>query len=491
MARAEPAKKCCSSRVLRQTFMADSLAERWMLGLCTIAGAMLGLLLAMRPAAADATAASIHTRAEFIQEPVFGGQAYVYQAGIGQTRSVVLIHGIGDKASRDWSRLIPVLALHYHVVTFDLPGFGRSTKGNKLYSPANYVAFVRFVAARYIHGPFDLIGHSLGAAIALRYAATYPNDVRSLVLADVAGILHRMAYSQYLSHLGIDQIPTLYPNQREQLQDLVANALGLLERLRPDQDLLVDDALLRREFLDSDPAKIAGLALVLDDFSDIILRVQAPTLLVWGDRDPIAPLRTAEVLLANIPQARLKILHNCGHTPMDDRPLEFRDIVLQALQNPGPTREVALQFTASARGVPASKRTGSCRDQRNRVFEGNYDTIHIHDCRDVRIRNAQIRELDIDDASVQIDGSHIGGNPGGLIATDANVTVTGGSISAPIAITASDSHLDLAGVTLNGSEAAVRAPQRSRILFSVSYLHSRYSNGSAHGMWIVGPHSPL
>lgn len=458
------------------------------------AGVMLGFLLAVLSggAAAGGDAAGVmHARAEIISEPVFGGQAYVYEAGIGHRRSVMLIHGIGDKASGDWNRLVPVLARTYHVVTFDLPGFGRSTKGNKLYSPANYVAFVRFIAGRYIQGPFDIIGHSLGAAIALRYAATYPVDVHALVLADVVGILYRMAYSQYLSHLGIDGIPVIYPNQREQLHNFVGDVLGWLESLGPDPELVIDHASLRHDILGSDPAKIAGLALVLDDFSSLIPRVQAPTLLVWGDRDPLAPLRTADVLLSNIPQARLVILNNCGHTPMDDRPVEFRELVLQELRTPGATRAQALEESAKAGKAAASNRNGSCRKQRNLVFEGSYDTIHIRDCRDVHVRNAQVRELYVTDASVDIENSRIGGSVRGLIASDADVTITGGSISAPVAITASDSNLDLAGVTVTGSEFAVRAPVRSRVLFSVSYLHSRYSHGSAHGLWIVGPKSPL
>jgi len=457
------------------------------------AGVLIGLLFAVPAAAAnaDTAAANADSRSAIIYDPVFDGRAYVYEAGMDHDKSVVLIHGIGDKASRDWNSLIPILSRYYHVVTFDLPGFGRSTKANKLYSPTKYVAFVRYVSHRYTRGPFYIVGHSMGAAIALRYAATYPGDVSALVLADVAGILHRMAYSQYLSHLEIDLIPSLFPNQREQLNQLVGNVLGALEHLKPDPELIVSQAALRHDILGSDPAKIAGLALVLDDFSNVIPRVQAPTLIIWGDHDPLAPLRTAEVLTANIPQAQLKILQDCGHTPMDDRPRAFNELVLQELRAPGPTRAQALLTLARVVDAPQSYRTGTCRNQRNRVFDGYYDRIDIRDCRNVRVRNVHVRELTVVDASVRIENSRIGGNDGGLIATDADVTITGGSIKGPVAITASGSHLDLAGVTVTGSEAAVRAPRRSRVLFSVSYLHSPHSDGSVHGLWIVGPENPL
>ncbi len=479
-----------SRRIIIKTLKDQAAEVTSVSGRRVIASLLVGLLLVMHTPQAPARGNSAPNvpdgRSAIINEPVFGGKAYVYEAGMDHAQSVVLVHGIGDKASRDWNGLIPLLARRYHVVTFDLPGFGRSTRANKLYSPEKYVAFVKYIAGRYIHGSFDLVGHSMGAAIVLRYAATYPADVRTLVLVDVAGILYRMAYSQYLAHLGIDDVPSFYPNEKEQLHNLVGNVLGFLERLEPDPDLVVSQAALRRDVLHSDPAKIAALALVLDDFSSVIPRVNAPTLIIWGDRDPLAPLRTARVLLANIPQARLEVLRDCGHTPMDDQPLKFNELVLQELQTPGLTRAQFLAKTGPVEGPPLSRRTGSCRQRRNMVFEGDYERIDIRDCRDVRVRDANVGKLYIDDASVRIDDSRIGDKDGGLIVDDADVTITGGTIDAPVAITASNSHLDLAGVTVIGSRAAVRAPRRSRILFSVSYIHSPYTDGSAHGLWVLG-----
>jgi pimeloyl-ACP methyl ester carboxylesterase len=149
-----------------------------------------------------------------VTEPVFNGKARVFTAGPVAAPTVVLVHGLGDKAARDWDGLIAVLARDHHVVTFDLPGFGRSSKGNELYSPENYAAFLRYLVVEHIRTrPFSLVGHSMGGAIALRYAARYPQDVTALVLVDVPGILHRMAYSKHLGHLGINFLPSLYPAQ--------------------------------------------------------------------------------------------------------------------------------------------------------------------------------------------------------------------------------------------------------------------------------------
>lgn len=426
-----------------------------------------------------------------IEDPVFYGQAHVYQAGKSHAPSVLLIHGIGHNAARDWDELIPKLARNYHVVTFDLPGFGRSTGGNKAYTPENYVAFVKFVAGKYIDGPFVLVGHSMGGAVALRYAANYPDDVQGLVVADVPGILHRQAYSQYLSHLGIGALPSFYPNQNEQLHNLVGNILGMVAKLQPDLDLVIASPALRDKVLDGNPAKIAGLALVLEDFSGIIQRVRAPVLVIWGAKDPLAPLRTGRVLAANLAEAELKILANSAHTPMEDAPAEFDALVLDYVRRPVVTSNPQKMRSLDDIGVFVSTREASCKKQRGRVFEGNYDSIVIVDCKDVLLRNVRAREVRITDASVTIEDSRIGGVQGGLRVDDANVTITSSVIEASVAIKAIDSRLDLAGVRLIGSEAAVQAPYASKVLFSVSYVTSPYTTGNVHGWREVDQKNPL
>ena len=461
----------------------------------TITRLTLALLLAVAApgsrAAPPASANIDAVREEIIKDPVFNGQAHVYQAGNSHERSVLLVHGIGDNAARDWDELIPKLARDYHVVTFDLPGFGRSTRGNQAYTLENYVAFVKYVAGKYTKGPFVLIGHSLGGAVALRYAATYPDDVLGLVVADVPGILHRQAYSQYLSYLGIGVLPSFYPNQKEQLHNLVGSILGIVAKLRPDLDLVIASPTLRESVLRGDPAKIAGLALVLEDFSGIIQRVRAPVLVIWGAKDPLAPLRTGKVLAANLAQAELKILADSAHTPMEDAPQEFDALVLDFARRPAVASNPLKLQSIDAAGEFTSTRKGSCKKQRGRVFEGDYDSIVIVDCKEVVLRNARVREVRITDASVTIEDSRIGGPQGGLRAEDAYVTITSSVIAASVAIKAIDSHLDLAGVHLRGSEAAVQAPYASKVLFSVSYIKSPYTTGSIHGWREVGPKNPL
>jgi pimeloyl-ACP methyl ester carboxylesterase len=162
-----------------------------------------------------------------IAEPVFGGYAQLYQAGVGQARRIVLVHGIGDNGARDFEPLVPwLVAQGFHVLAFDLPGFGRSDKTNALYSPANYAAFVKFVADRYVRRPFVLLGHSMGAVVALRYSADHPEDVERLIVMNAPGILHRLSYSsQFLAHLGMTFLPS-FMNPAGRIADFAHKLFG-------------------------------------------------------------------------------------------------------------------------------------------------------------------------------------------------------------------------------------------------------------------------
>ena len=128
--------------------------------------------------------------AELVSESVFGGRVALYRAGPpSASEAVVLVHGMGKAAARDWAHVIPALARRYAVYAVDLPGFGYSDKGNHHYSPDNMARALEAVLAPRIKGRFTLIGHSMGGAVALAYTASYPNRVGRLVLVDVGAQL--------------------------------------------------------------------------------------------------------------------------------------------------------------------------------------------------------------------------------------------------------------------------------------------------------------
>jgi pimeloyl-ACP methyl ester carboxylesterase len=136
--------------------------------------------------------------AERVAVPVFGGRVMLYRAGKRGAEPIILIHGLSRSGARDWAQVIPGLASGYDVYALDLPGFGGSDKGNHLYSPSNYVRVLDALFGERLKRPATLVGHSMGGVVALAYAAAYPDRVRRLIVADVAGVLHRSVYGEFL-----------------------------------------------------------------------------------------------------------------------------------------------------------------------------------------------------------------------------------------------------------------------------------------------------
>lgn len=423
--------------------------------------------------------------AQRIDEPVFGGQVVVYEAGRGNAPGILLVHGIGSEGARDFREQIDWMKKSFHVIALDLPGFGQSDKANVLYSPGNYAAVLRHVAGRFLDRPFLLVGHSMGAVVSLRYAATYPEDVERLVVADAPGVLHRHTLAgQYLAHVGLPFVPSAI-DPAEGLARLARKLLSPLERLPFDPEVILASPQLRQRLLSGDPVKIAGLAVVNEDLRRTLPRVVAETLVVWGADDTIAPLRTGKLLALKLPHARLAVIDQAGHELMLEAPERFRAVV-------EPFLELGLPPAPAA--PPKRLRHGDvfCKGKRAVSYEGDYDTLTLDGCEQISIRNARVRELRVLDSSVTLYDSRIGGGKVGVDARSSTIEMTGGRIEGDVAISALASRLDLAAVEVEGREAAVTAGEkRSYVVFSLCRVRSPHTRGEQHGFYTVTEKNPL
>ena len=68
---------------------------------------------------------SLVTDGKYINEPIFGGSLYYYEAGPKSGEPIVLVHGLGEEGMGYWRYVVEMLAPTYRVILLDLPGFGR------------------------------------------------------------------------------------------------------------------------------------------------------------------------------------------------------------------------------------------------------------------------------------------------------------------------------------------------------------------------------
>lgn len=447
------------------------------------------VLFSFQAIAAAAMVPIAGATAHSFDDPVFGGRAVVWEAGAQNKETLLLVHGIGGQGARDWAGFVPVLAAKYRLLIPDLPGFGESAKGNQLYSPERYVAFLKHIVEARVPGRLHLVGHSMGGAIALRYAGMYPRDVERLIAVDAAGVLHRVAYSEFLSAMGIKGLPFVFPGQDAHLRGRVNQLLAQIEAFNIDANSLLQSAALRERLLQGDPLKIAAFALALDDMSRILPAVRAPTLLIWGERDEIAPLRTGKMLAAVVPQARLMVMPGAGHVPQRDDPRAFIAATMAHLN--APAESFAPTDTRAVVPVAASVREERCEDRRGKLYSGRFKTLTLIRCGGAVVRAAQIDELRIVDSEVDIEDSAIVSGGTAVRITDSRVRMTGSRVEGDIGIQAVASQLDLAGVRIKAKGAAIEAPMASSVVFSLSEIESAKTRKTLHSFRVVSPDAPL
>ena len=464
---------------------------------CVLAIAWFAAVAAQEPARPPGLPGSQSHR---IEEPVFKGRAVVYEAGKEHKRTILLVHGLGNKGAGDFADHASWLARSYHVLAVDLPGFAQSDKASAVYSPANYAAFLKHVVDLFARKPFALLGHSMGGVLALRYASTYPEDIDRLVVVDAPGILHRASYTgEFLTQLGLGFLQSRMGNPAAggalgsdavgMITERLQQILGRAEQTNLDLQMLLTIPALREKLLQNDPVKIAGLMVALEDMSREIPKIRTETLVIWGKQDTIAPLRTGKLLAHVLPHAQLAVIERAAHAPMQQTPDQFRDL-LDAFLRQGLAPAPAKRRELTRRG------SVSCDRQNGLVYEGAYDQLTLHGCRNVHIGAARVRELRVLDSSVTIEDSDIGGDSGGLTASNASIEMTNGRIRGPVAITLLASRLDLAGVQVEGRRAAVEgldsgAAIVSSVVFSISRVRSPHTDAGMHGYFAVASGKPL
>ncbi len=408
-------------------------------------------------------------------EPVFNGRACIYEVNKEAKESIVLVHGLNAEAAR-WAAQIKVLKDRYHVISFDLPGFGQSSRGNELYSPTNYARFVRYVTQKYIGKPFYLVGHSMGGTIALRYSAMYPADVKRLVLADVGGVLHQYSYAKSIALKwfkvlqrvtnwaipGFEDMPIMHELANTFFQNLDWLPIDVRDALQIPE--------LRRIILNGNSIPIASVAVSTEDFSGTIRNNKTPTLIIWGAYDLVTPIRTGKILQVRMPKAYLKVLARSAHSSMTDQPEAFNKLMLAHIE------QMDTELSHQHWQFPLfekSQRIGKCSNEFEKTFTGNYLRIELENCRKAIIKNANIGSIMAKNASIEIETSQIISKDIAITLFDSSLNITSSNITANIGIQTVRSYIDVAGIDFKIKTAAVNNFGQSSAVFSVCTVNGK------------------
>jgi 4,5:9,10-diseco-3-hydroxy-5,9,17-trioxoandrosta-1(10),2-diene-4-oate hydrolase len=241
---------------------------------------------------------------------VDGLDVHYYTAGQGEP--LVVIHGGGGDA-RTWWKNIVELSEKYTVYAPDLPGYGGSEPLNGDYYIPELSAFLGSFAGNLGLEKFYLVGHSMGGGVALDYALKSPQKIKKLVLVsslclgrEIALWVRLMSFPALLRSIGALTITVL------------KSIKWLVEHLNPAEFIMpLSPASMT---IGGNITTFKQQKLVLENR---LAEIAVPTLLVWGAKDPIVPVRHAYRAARTIPDCRVKVFANRGHNVHRDELEEF------------------------------------------------------------------------------------------------------------------------------------------------------------------------
>ncbi len=264
----------------------------------------------------------------------------------GRGPAVVLIHGVAGRAAQ-WDQIVALLAETRTVIAPDLLGHGESAKPRGDYSLGAHASGIRDLLVGLNIERASIVGHSLGGGIAMQFAYQFPERCERLVLVSSGGLgedVHPLLRAATLP--GSEFVLPLLAHPRVlDAAALLPRALGRIGlRTRPDLSEMargyqsLANAEARSAFIHTLRGVIDSTGQRINASDRLYLSSQMPSLIVWGRRDRIIPVKHAHPAHEGMPGSRLELFDTAGHFPQLDDPLRFAATLLDFFDETEPAR---------------------------------------------------------------------------------------------------------------------------------------------------------
>ena len=240
---------------------------------------------------------------------VLGSQVEMFSGGSGPP--LLFLHGAGGNAG--WQPYHEELARSYTVYVPSQAGFNGTERPEWLYTITDLCHFNHAMAEALGLQDYVLMGSSMGGWVAAEMAAMSRSNIKALILVGAAGIKPENSEIAEIFMVSaqtrmaqrfhdISQVPNAEDYQRDPTPE---------EQLVAHSNQEMASRLCWRPYLHN------------PSLPHYLARVDTPTLLVWGRQDAIIPVECGELFEKAMPNAQLKVIDNCGHSPGLEKPTEF------------------------------------------------------------------------------------------------------------------------------------------------------------------------
>jgi pimeloyl-ACP methyl ester carboxylesterase len=242
-----------------------------------------------------------------------GHDVRYYTAGQGEP--LVVIHGgLGDAST--WLDNVHMLADYYTVYVPDLPGFGASQLLDREHDIPAFTDFVEDFTDNLGLDRFNLVGHSIGGGVALNYALRFPGKVKKLVLVSSLCLGREIAPWVRMTSVLARAIGSAMESLSRATRWMIDTLMLPVKLVRPLSRASVN--------LGSNITTLKEQTLVL---TNRLSALAMPTLLVWGARDEIVPVKHAYAAVQVIPDCQLRVFARRGHNVHRDEMDKFSNLL--------------------------------------------------------------------------------------------------------------------------------------------------------------------
>lgn len=227
-----------------------------------------------------------------------------------EERTLLLLHGLFGALS-NFSTIINQFAGKINVVVPMLPIFELPLRKLSVVGLVNHVEeFVHFKG----YNEVNLVGNSLGGHVAILFALSRPEIIKSMTLTGSSGLFEAPLGSTFPKRGNYEFVQkkteSTFFNPAVASKDLVDEVYDIVnDRNKAIRVIAIAKSALRH------------------NVGDRLIQIQSPVLLVWGKHDTITPSFVGEKFHELLPQSRLFILDKCGHAPMMEHPEEFNRLL--------------------------------------------------------------------------------------------------------------------------------------------------------------------
>lgn len=214
---------------------------------------------------------------------------------LGGGTPLLILPGWGS-ASERWERVGDLLSESgFKVVIPDLPGFGQSEKPKTAWNLDDYCSFVEEFVKILGLEKFYLLGHSFGGALAVKYSLKFPSKINKLFLVGAACIRRKTLKKRFFYALS-----KIFPSSlflRKFFYKFIIKS-----------DYLSVQGVMKETYL----------KIIAEDLSEYLSKIQIPTVIIWGDKDNVTPIKDAYFINSRIKNSKLEIL-SCGNHDLNSK----------------------------------------------------------------------------------------------------------------------------------------------------------------------------